>query len=88
MKLRTRIGERTALIPRSESLVVNSSLVKDVLEERPQSRKPVARIDVVLDNIKRKVVRPGEAPDGNRQQHSDLDRWILQKDQAASDRAG
>ena len=43
--------------------------LKKITSKRPQPGKPIPRIHVFFDHIKREIVKSAEAPNRNRQQH-------------------
>jgi len=58
-----------------------SLLPKKITRKRPQPRKPIPRIHILLDHIKREIIKPAETPDRNRQQHPLFERPLLQYQQ-------
>ncbi len=49
--------------------------------ESDQPGKFVARVNVFLDDVKRKIVKPAAAPDRHREQHGGLPFGIIEKNQ-------
>jgi hypothetical protein len=52
-----------------------------ITRKRPQSRKPITRIHILLDHIKREIIKPAEAPNRNHQQHPGFQRRLLHDQQ-------
>src|SRR5437879_13543683 len=62
-------------------LVPTAATPREVTGKGPKSRKPIFGVHVMLDHIKRKIIKSAEAPDGNGQQQSDLERRLFQHQQ-------
>src|SRR5439155_16228811 len=60
---------------------LSARATQHVSRKRPQSGKPVRRIDVMLDDIKRAIVKAAEAPDCNPEQQRNLHFWMLHQEQ-------
>jgi hypothetical protein len=56
-------------------------LLHQIGSKRPKTRKPVARIDIVLDDVKGKIVKSAEAPDGDSKQGANPERRMFQDKQ-------
>jgi hypothetical protein len=60
---------------------------EQITRERPETRKPVARIHILLYHIKREIIKPAEAPDRNRQQHTRFQSRLIENQQRRRERA-
>jgi hypothetical protein len=60
----------------------SSRATQNVPHKRPESGKPILRIHVMLDDVKRTVIKSAEAPDGNSEEQRNLDFRMLDDEQA------
>jgi hypothetical protein len=58
-----------------------SSLRNQISKKRPQPGEPVAGIHIILDYIKRKVIKPAKTPNRNRQQSCNPPTWAFKNQQ-------
>src|SRR5580765_7907631 len=63
-------------------------LPPQILHEIPQPCEAVAGIGIMLDDIKREVIRSAECPDGNGEKYRDFPGWRLEEQQHGSEKAG
>src|SRR6266496_1940567 len=58
---------------------------RQVAEERPKPGKPVAAVHVMLDDIKREVIKPAKTPDRDGEQYGGFERRMLDEKQGRSE---
>src|SRR5688500_16607639 len=78
-------------LPKAASMAPKQSASRPrqkIPHECSQSGELERRIDVVLDHIEREIVRPAEAPDGDRQQTSVPKRRLFDEEQPAREQPG
>src|SRR6267142_380056 len=58
-----------------------------IFEKRPQSREAIGGIDVMLDDVKREVIRAGETPDGDGKKKGNSEAGNFNKNRGRGDQA-